>query len=109
MSYKPTYSIYKYNSNGDFIRYNKYAHLSDARFPTVWAALDSIRKLARERYESAGGKTTLELDPDLQYIIVEFFGPRKSRIKCIVSQEEIMQEKFEYNLENISGKVSEKI
>ena len=102
MSYKPTYTVYKYNINGDFKPYNQIIHGSSKRFPTVWEALDGVRKLAREKWESAGGKTALELNPNIQYIIVEFFEPGKSRIKCIVSQEEIMQEKFEYNLENIS-------
>ena len=102
MSYKPTYTVYKYNVNGDFVPCNKFIHGSAKRFPTVWEALNGVRKLAREKWESTGGKTELELNPNIQYIIVEFFEPGRSKIKCIVSQEEIMQEKFEYNLEKIS-------
>ena len=98
MSYKPTYSVYRYNYNGSFKPYNQIIHGSAKRFSTVWEALDGVRKLAREKLESTGGRTELELLPNLQYIIVEFFKPGISRIKCIVSQEEIMQEKFEYKI-----------
>ena len=98
MSYKPTYSVYRYNLNGDFVPYNKCIHDSAKRFPTVWEALNGVRKIAREKWESTGGRTELELNPNTQYIIVEYFNPRESRIKCIVSQVEIMQEKFSYKI-----------
>lgn len=98
MSYKPSYTVYKYNLNGDFTPYNKCIHGSAKRFPTVWEALDGVRKLVREKWESTGGRTELELNPNTQYIIVEYFNPGESRIKCIVSQVEIMQEKFEYKI-----------
>ena len=96
MSYKPTYSVYQYNLNGDFTPCNKFVHGSAKRFSTVWEALDGVRKLAKEEWDSTGGMTELDLNPNTQYIIVEFFAPKESRIKCIVSQVGVMQEKFEY-------------
>lgn len=103
MSYKPTYSVYRYNLNGDFVPCNKFIHGSAKRFPTVWEALNGVRKLAQKIWDSTGGRTELDLNPNTQYIIVEYFNPGESRIKCIVSQEGIMQEKFNYKTEEFSG------
>ena len=73
---------------------------SKGYFPTVWEALNYARKLANR---IVGGKKNPKLYrdiyPDLQFVICEYTEPYKSRIICIVSQKEIMQEKFSYSSE----------
>ena len=102
------YALYRYSSGQ--LNLLGTPKNSKGKFPTVWEALSYARKIANRRVgPKKTGKLYREIYPDLQFIISEYTAPYKSKIICIVDQKEIMQEKFEYNLENISGKVSEKI
>ena len=99
------YGLYQYSSGQ--LRLLGTPTNSKGYFKTVWDALNYARKLANRKVgPKRTGKLYREIYPNLQFVISEYTAPYESRIICIVSQEGIMQEKFEYKIPEFSGKVS---
>ena len=98
--YKTNYSVYKYQGaqlvkgpNGS----------GRKEFPTVWEALNWCRRWWN-RVHPVSKKKFGDIFPDTQFIISEYTGPYQYKIICVVSQQEIMQEKFSYKLEEVLKK-----
>ncbi len=92
--YTTNYSVYRYR-DGQLVKSPDGSGRKE--FPTVWEALNWCRKWWNKVHPLSKRKFG-EIFPDTQFIIAEYTGPYRSKIICVVDQQGIMQEKFEYKI-----------